>query len=160
LIKTLIGDGDGSGDSAHIHRFAKGKHNGLVTLQERFFNFDPEFHPFLNDNFGTAMNQNASFSGTPEIIHNGGTSTEWDATAIAGTWNFADSGRISITTANNNDQASFAEENALTIDMSGFTALTGNVDLDVYSDVNNSIIIQFDLAGVNVGNSVDLNDFI
>jgi len=106
------------------------------------------------------MNQNASFSGTPEIIHNGGTSTEWDATAIQGTWNFADGGRISITLASNNDEASFAEENALTIDMSGFTALTGNVDLDIYSDVNNSMIIQFDLAGVLVGNSVDLNDFI
>ena len=147
---------------AHVHPFntASGKHVGLVGLTERFLKFNPEFHPFLNDTFGTAMNQNIAFSGTPEIIHNGGTSTEWTGTAIAGTWNFADGGKVTITSANNNDEASFAEEGATTIDMSGFTTLTGKVDLDIYNVTNNSIIIQFDNAGVAVGNSVDLNDFI
>jgi len=160
LIKTQILDGKGRGTIAHVHKFAKGEHSGLLTLTNRFFEFDPEFHPFLNDNFGTAMNQNAAFSGTPEIIHNGGSSVEWDAAAIQGVWNFADSAKITITGADNNDEAVFSEEGATTIDMSGFTALTGKVDLDVYNSVNNSIIVQFDLAGVLVGNSVDLNDFI
>lgn len=106
------------------------------------------------------MNQNITFGGTPEIIHNGGTSTEWTGTAIAGTWNFADSGKVTITSANNNDEASFAEESPTTIDMSGFTALTGKVDLDIYNLANNSIILAFDVAGASVGNSVDLNDYI
>jgi len=106
------------------------------------------------------MNQNIAFSGTPEIIHNGGSSAEWTGTAIAGTWNFADSAKVTITSANNNDQASFAEETPTTIDMSGFTALTGKVDLDIYNPANNSIVIAFDNAGTPVGNSVDLNDFI
>jgi len=162
-IKARIQDGDGSSLEAHVHSFATAQrkdHAGLLVLNKPFLDFNPEFHPFLNDDFGTAMNQNVTFSGTPEIIHNGGTSTEWTGSAVAGTWNFADSGKITITSADNNDQASFAEETPTTIDMSGFTALTGKVDLDIYNPTNNSIVIQFDNAGVLVGNSVNLNDFI
>ncbi len=165
MQKTRITGTQGKGArelEQHVHPFktASGDHVGAVVLSERFLQFNPEFHPFLSDTFGTAMNQNIAFSGTPEIIHNGGSSVEWDATAIAGTWNFADVGKVTITSANNNDAASFAEEGATTIDMSGFTALTGKVDLDIYNPNNNSIVIQFDNAGTLVGNSVDLNDFI
>jgi len=165
MQKTRIVGTQGKGAKEveqHVHPFktAGGNHVGAVVLQERFLNFNPEFHPFLNENFGTAMNQNIAFSGVPEIIHNGGTSVEWTGTAIAGTWNFADGGTITITSANNNDEASFAEETPTTIDMSNFTALTGSVDLNIYNPNNNSIIIQFDNAGTLVGNSVDLNDFI
>ncbi len=165
MQKTRIIGTQGGGArelEAHVHPFntASGKHVGLVGLTERFLQFNPEFHPFLNDDFGTAMNQNIAFTGTPEIIHNGGTSTEWTGTAVAGTWNFADGGKITITSANNNDEASFAEEGATTIDMAGFTTLTGKVDLDTYDSNNNSIILQFDNAGVDVGNSVNINDFI
>jgi len=163
--KTTIVGKQGRGAKVleqHVHAFktAGGNHVGALTLTDPFVKFVPARLPFLNDDFGNALNQNISFSGTPEIIHNGGTSAEWDATAIQGTWNFADGGKISITSADNNDAASFAEEGATTIDMSGFTALTGEVDLDTYNATNNSIIIQFDLAGTPVGNSVDLNNFI
>lgn len=146
---------------AHVHGFktAGGDHAGLVALSHPFLNFSPELHPFLNDTFGAAMNQNVSFSGTPEIIHNGGTSTEWTGSAIAGAWNFADSGKVTITSASNNDEASFAEESPTTIDMSGFTALTGQIDYDTYNATSNSVVIQFDLAGANVGNSINLNDY-
>ena len=161
--KFRIGDGDGSGLEAHVHQFstaARPDHAGVLVLTRTFQDFDPTSLVFLNDTFGAAMNQNVSFSGTPEIIHNGGSSTEWTGTAVAGTWNFADSGKVTITSADNNDQASFAEETPATIDMSGFTALTGKVDLDIYNATNNSIIVQFDNAGTDVGNSVNLNDFI
>lgn len=161
-LPIRITDGDGSDLEAHVHPFSTAgrTHAGLLVLTHPFLNFNPEFHPFLNDDFGTGMNQNVAFSGTPEIIHNGGTSAEWTGTAIQGTWNFADSAKVTITSADNNDEASFAEETPTTIDMSGFTALTGKVDLDIYNSTNNSIIVQFDNAGVAVGNSVNLNDFI
>jgi len=161
MIKTHIIDGQGSGLEAHVHDMRiPGVHSALLTLNERFLKFNPEFHPFVNETFGTAMNQNIAFTGTPEIIHNGESSVEWNSAIGAGTWNFADSDKITITSANNNDEAIFSEEGATTIDMNGFTTLTGKVDLDIYNPNNNSIIIQFDLAGVDVGNSVDLNDFI
>ncbi len=139
---------------------AQGPHEGIVALTQPFQEFEFTAAPFLNPSFGNAMNQQVVFGGTPEIIHNGGTSTEWTGTAIAGTWNFADSGKITITAANDLDTASFAEETPTTIDMTGFTTLTGKVDLDTYNAVTNSITIAFDNGGTPVGNSVELDDFI
>ncbi|KKL87123.1 hypothetical protein LCGC14_1937850 [marine sediment metagenome] len=61
---------------------------GAVVYQERLLQFDPEFHPFLNEVNGTAMNVNASFSGIPAFIYEDGDSSD------------ADSGTTSATTAN------------------------------------------------------------
>lgn len=161
-LKSNIEDGDGSGLIAHVRKFStaeRNDHAGLLTLTKSFQEFNSEVHLFLNDSFGTAMNQNISFGGTPEVIHSGSL-TEWVGTAVAGVWNFTDSEKITITSANNNDLASFAEENTLTIDMSGFKALTGKVDLDIYNSINNSIDIQFNLSGTLVGNNIDLNNYI
>lgn len=117
-------------------------------------------HAFLNDSFGSAMNQNIAFSGTPEIIHNGGTSVEWTASIVQGSWDFSTGAVITLSSGGNNDEASFAEETPTTIDLSGFTALTGAINLTTYNPANNSLIVQFDNGGVAVGNSINLNDFI
>lgn len=147
---------------AHVHRFStqRSTHGGLVVLTKGLLEFNPEsFKPFLNDTFGGAMNQNVSFSGSPELILDGGTGgTEWAATALSGTWNFADSGKATITSANNNDAARF--DDAGTIDMSSHTALTGKVDLDTYNSASNGMTVQFGLAGVLLGNPIELNNFI
>lgn len=143
---------------AHIHR--RDGHNFGLVQSERFLQFNPEFHPFLNPTNGTAMNQAVTFGGTQEIIHNGGTSTEWTGSAIVGTWNFADGGRVSITSANDQDVATFAEETPTTIDISGFVVLTGDINLTTFDNVNNTIEIFFDLAGVQIGDTLNLADFI
>jgi len=73
-INSYIEDGDGSGKKAHVHQFTTSKrndHSALLVQSHPFLRYNPEFHPFLNDSFGTAMNQNIAFSGTPEIIHIG-----------------------------------------------------------------------------------------
>jgi hypothetical protein len=134
------------------------KHSGLVTLTKELDNFTPNLIPFLNDTLGNQMNQNVTFGGTPELIHDGQAVGVWTPTANAGTWNFADAGKITITSAENNDSATF--DDAGTIDMSGYVAITGKVDLDLYNPANHSILIQFGLAGVAVGNFVNLNDYI
>lgn len=160
-IRGIQGSGGAKLLDAHVHPFvtASGTHAGLVVLTNEFLEFDPEFHPFLNADFGADMAQNIAFSGTAELIFDGGDGgTEWTSTAIAGDWNFADSGKVTITTANNLDNAIWDDPE--TTDMSDRTALTGKVDLDIYNDVNNSIFLQFGLAGVNVGNVVNLDDFI
>jgi len=155
---------DGLQKTAHVHRFetASGIHNGAVSLVHEFIETDTVTQFFSNEDFGNAMNQNIAFGGTPELITDGGSGgTEWTGTANAGTWNFADSGKTTITSADNNDSATF--DDAGTIDMSGYTAITGKVDLDVYNPAgpnNNTITIQFGLAGAALGNSVDLNDYI
>jgi len=162
-VEFKVLDGGGSGLTADVTLFSTAKkedNKALLVSTDPLIKFNPEFHPFLNDDFGTAMNQNVTFSGTPEIIHNGGSSVEWTGSAVVGTWNFADSGKVTITSANNNDEALFDEETPTTVDLTGFTALTGKVDLDIYNDVNNNIIVFFALSGDDVGVSANLNDFI
>ena len=162
MIKTTIVDGRGTGVVAHVHKFPglKKDHAGQLVLQERFVQLSPEVHPFINSSFGVAMNQSISFGGTPEIIHNGGTSTEWTGTALSGNWDFADAGKVSLTNGNNNNAATFDEETGYSIDMDGFTTLTGKINLSTYDEANNSLTVIFNLDGVSVGNSIDLNDHI
>ena len=243
MQKTRIVGTQGSGArelEQHVHAFStsKGDHAGAVTLNERFLQFIPEFHPFLNDNFGTAMNQAVVFGGSAlnaTVIHAGvnsgsaasGTTDAdadgelkntgglfnatvgpgalvhnttdgtfaivqtvttddiltltpnvldgadimdnaenyvvndiWPGTAVAGTWNFADGGEITITSADNNDEATFTVDASHLWPMTDFVSFTGKIDLAVYSEVNNTILLEFGLDGVLVGNSVNLNDFI
>lgn len=85
----------------------------------------------------------------------------WVGTAVAGAWNFGDSGKFTITSANNNDEASFDNDTNQQWDIdNGFKALTGKVDLDTYDPLANSILLNFDLNGVQVGDQINLNDFI
>lgn len=89
----------------------------------------------------------------------------WVGTASGGTWNFADSGKITITLADNNDRADFENDTgpptqSWDVSKNGFTTFTGKVDLDTYNATNNSILVQFGLNGVTVGNQLNLNVFI
>lgn len=84
----------------------------------------------------------------------------WVGTAVVGTWNFADGGKITITSANQGDEASFENDVGQRWDVANFTTLTGKIDLDTYDSINNSILISFDLDGTQVGDTLDLNDFI
>ena len=227
-VKFRIEDGDGSGLEAHVHPFSTSRradHAGLLVLTRPFQDFNPEFHPFLNDVNGTNMAVDASFSGFPAFIYESGgrsnadsgttsatttdklveagqnfTSTvsvgmvvrnttdttyahvtavdsdttlsidadimesgenytigaEWPGTAIAGSWDFTTD--ISIASANNGDEAQF--NNPHTSVMSNYVAVTGKITLTTWNEVSNELLLSFSLAGVEVGNSVDLNDFI
>lgn len=84
----------------------------------------------------------------------------WVGTAVQGTWNFADSGKITLTEASNLDTALLNAASAARYDWENFTTLTGKVDLDTFTDGVHAIVMGFELNGVAVGNSVDVNDFI
>lgn len=84
----------------------------------------------------------------------------WTGAAVQGAWNFADSGKITITSANNDDEATFSAASTASYDMSNYTAFTGKVDLDTYSVSNHGIIMSFGLNGTPVGNSLNLNNII
>ncbi len=158
---SLTGEDGEGGDKriAHVHR--KGHHAGLVVLADSLFDPTPlaGAKPFLNSTFGAEMAQTAGFSGTPQIIHNGETSTEWTASVVQGTWDFSTGGVITQAGANNNDECTFAEETPTTIDLGSHVALTGVINLTTYSAVTNELTVVFDLAGTQVGDSVPLNSF-
>lgn len=156
-VHTHIIDGRGSKTKAEVHSYDD-VHGLQVYTRDRDV-VTPSSRPLLNSTYGSSLNQNVGFSGTPELIFDGGSGgTQWAQTALSGTWDFAATGKVTITSASNGDTAQF--DDAGTIDTSAYTSLTGKVDLDTYSSALNSILCQFYLAGVAVGDPVAISDFI
>ncbi len=84
----------------------------------------------------------------------------WVGTATTGTWDFSTGNVITQAAGNNNDQADI-EGNVLDRSlMSDFTALTGAINLNEYNPANHDITFQMTDAGVAIGSSINLNDFI
>jgi len=137
----------------------KGKNIGLLALTETLHDQFTTVTALLSETLGADMNVDAGFSGVPEIIHNGETSVEWDS-AGPSTWDFSTGGVITLTSGNNNDVATFSEETPTTVDVSTFVALTGQIDLNTYNPALQNFTLQFDNAGVLVGDAITLNQFI
>ena len=161
--KVQIVDHGGTGVGLCIHN--REGDSGAVVYTKEFAERISRNKPFLNPTWGNAMNQDASFGGTPVLIHNGGDTAAWTGAAGAGTWDFADTTNpfagtrcVSVTSANNLDNATFT--NVSTITGSSYTALTLELRLEAYNDTNNSIDLQLALAGVNQGISVNLDNYI
>ncbi len=140
---------------------------GAVVYQERILQFNPEVHPFLNIDFGTAMNQNVTFSGSPEGIHNGTDTILWTASAISGTWTFASTTNpqtgtrcIDGTDTVNNNEALFTLTALYAdVNMANFTALTGGVRLENFV-IGHEVQVRFRVEGVDVGNFINIYDYV
>lgn len=113
--------------------------------------------PFLSTEFGLDMNQNGAVGGTPLIIHDGGDTTAFTATATAGIWDFTTGGVITQAAANNNDLATFTTGSP--VDMSDYSAITGKITLLTYTGATHALVLGATVSSVDVG-SVNLNNYI
>ncbi len=164
-IKVRQGDGLGSGLEASVIE-PEGLIPGLVTFSKDIFDYETIFKPFLSDNFGSALNQNIAFSGSPEGVYDGTDSALWAASAISGTWDFVSTTNpnggtkcVEAISVQDNDEALF--EDGTNTDFSNFVALSGAIRLEKFSAAGEKHIeARFRLNGVNVGNAVNIDDFI
>ena len=132
--------------------------SGGVVFNAPLFDYDPTIKPFINNDFGTAMNQDVSFGGTPELIFDGGSGgTEWVGSGDV-EWDFADGGKVTVDHGANNSVALFSD--AGTILSSSYSTLTGKVDLDNYTPSTQDILFQFQFEGSPLGVPVSMNSFI
>ncbi len=154
---------------AHVHPLEKidGLHNGLVVLSYPFLETEPSTRFFINTTFGNAMNQDVTFSGTPEGIHNGTDTIYWTASALSGSWTFASTVNpqtgtrcIDATATSNNNEALFSLSGLYAdVMMDNFTALTGGVRLENFV-TGHEVQVRFRVGGVDVGNFVNIYDFV
>jgi hypothetical protein len=151
---------DGKGTAKKTHLFQRNGDVGQIVYTDRLIIGTAGAIPYLNATYGASMNQNVTFGGTPEIIHDGGDTSAWTATAVQGAWDFTTGAVITLTDGNNNDEALFEDSGGGTVDMSSYTALTGKITLTTYTPASESILLNLGLAGVLVGNTIDLNDYI
>ncbi len=82
-IKTIIGDGSGTGKKMDL--FKRNGHTGAVVFTDTIKKFTVNGLPFFNPTSGISMNIDASFSGTPVEIHDGEDNTYWTGSSVAGT---------------------------------------------------------------------------
>jgi hypothetical protein len=161
-LPITIKDGGGSGKYADVAQ--KNGHKGVVAYTEPLIEKSLFFAFATDDDGSSAMNINVTFGGTPEGVHNGGDNAYWTASALSGTWDFASATNpangaacVEKITTTNGDQALFTD--ATTTDFGSYTALTGKVRLEKVGPTY-EILLQFRLAGVLVGSSVDLYDYV
>ena len=164
-IKVRQGDGLGSGLEASVIE-PEDLIPGLVTFTKDIFDYETIFKPFLSDSFGSALNQNIAFSGSPEGVYDGTDSALWTASAISGTWDFVSTTNpnagtkcVEAISVQDNDEALF--EDGTNTDFGNFVALSGAIRLEKFSATGEKHVeARFRLNGVNVGNAVNIDDFI
>lgn len=124
-------------------------------------NFQNVIIPFVNPEFGEAMNQDGRFGGVPIVIHDGTDSVAWTATNIVGTKMTPDSTDAPITGAK-----SVKIDNASLLDVWEFDngsnqVLSGHVAFSLHANVLNNWTVDDNIQiygwdGSEVGNRVDL----
>jgi hypothetical protein len=165
-IDTIITDGCGAGIAAGVHE-KKDVPAGLVVHTEPLRDFIGQTKPMLNETTGAVdANIDASFSGTPDGIHDGTDSVLWTGSALTGTWTFdstsqAQAGTKSVdaTATVNNDEAQF--ERGSTIVADDYVAITGYIYITSWpGSGTKEVELRVRLAGVDVGNTVGLSNYI
>lgn len=126
---------------------------------------------FVNETFGSQLAAAGDVSGTPEKIHNGTDNVLWTGTALSGMWVFdsttqAKTGTKSVdaTGALKNRVAQF--ERSSSFDVVSHISVTGWIWITKWDFVSvgqppiDEVLLQFRLAGVNVGVSLNISAFI
>lgn len=138
---------------------------GLVVYNEPRYRRITTTRPFFNGAFGDDLAQDGAVGGATEDIHDGGDTVAWTPSIISGTWDFADTtspdtgtNHISITSANDNDQANF--DTGSPVSGTSYSTLRLRVNLQTYNSANNTIMIVFNNGGTQQGISIDIEDYI
>jgi len=141
---------------------------GQFVYTEQRKEFSIRTKPFLNNTYGIAMNQNGSFTGTPDKIHNGTDNAYWTGSQISGTKVTFDSTvranagtkSVELNNANIGDEWQF--DKGSDIDNTLYSHLTFYVNIDKDWSVGDSISVFMYDTGTSsiVGSKVLLEDYI
>jgi len=161
---------EGANPSGRLYKANVVKRNGdsgLVSFTAPLKNQSNLFRPALNPTLGNQMAIDASFGGTPDGIHDGLDNAWWTASTISGTWDFAsatdpDTGVGCIAQVSNGASDEALITRASTLDSDSYAGISGRVRLEQWggSAGDKHIALRFRLAGVDVGNAVNIDDFI
>jgi hypothetical protein len=164
-IDVKIEDGRGSNGSASVIE-KNDIPSGLLVYTESFRDIIGQTKALVSPVYGADFNVNAAFGGTPEVIHNGTDTVVWTGSALTGTWDFASTtqaqaGTKSVEAINtvNNDEAQF--EAGVAISNAAYVAVTGYIYITSWATIGTKDIrVRNRLAGVDVGNELDLSAYI
>jgi hypothetical protein len=140
----------------------------LVVATRDLKTYNYKLVEFTNSTYGTDMNINAAYGGTPILIYdeNVGTPVEWNVAALSGTWVLNNVAQAYNGTMSVSNLATGPGEANATVNFSkgsnqsltGYTSITGWIYLTTVPTGN----INFGgyLAGVLVGSLVDIRNYV
>jgi hypothetical protein len=165
-IKVTLSDGQGTnGEVAVVKRGELP--SGPIVYTEQYRQGVPRTTALVNPTYGADMNQNATFGGTEDGIHDGTDSVLWTGSNLVGA-NFvfdstaqarAGTKSVDATATVNADEALFSRASA--IDSDSYVALTGSIYITSWpTSGTKDISLRVRLAGADVGNTLNLADYI
>jgi hypothetical protein len=166
-IETTIGDGTGANGTASVRKKADVA-EGLIVYTEPLRDSIAQTKAATNTTYGVDMNQNATFGGSPDGIHDGTDSVQWTGSNDSGA-NFvfdstdqAQAGTKSVdgTATVNTDAALFTRGSAIA--NGSYVALTGFIYLTSWSTLGTrkDIDLTVKLAGATLGDVLPLSPYI
>lgn len=157
-----------SGDTVEQGMSRKNGFTGAISFTHPLIKGNTGGRFCVNPDFGINMNQNGSFSGSGELVHDGTDSPSWAGSQISGTKVTFDSSDRSNTGVTSvlvdnpaiNDTWQFYKGS--TIDLTSSTAITFAVNVDKdWSDDDSVTIVGYDtVADIEVGTPVNIEDYV
>ena len=144
----------------------RGDQTGLISYTAPYRDYSGAAAFVTDDNGSTEMAVDASISGTPEVVYLDEPTTNWTNSALSGTWDFASTaitpqgGTESIDATATVDGSIAQMERSSSISLSGFSLFSGYVYLTTWNASRHDISLETRLAGVTIGNSVNINDYV
>ena len=138
---------------------------GLLAYTSSAHSYRSTVKPFINADFGTALNQDASLGGTPINIHNGGDNAYYTGSDIAGTADFANTTRPQNGTQsilwNSPGVGTISQFAGGSIDGSSYVATSFGINVDRRWSAGDVVeLYAWDTSGgVQVGTSVSIGDY-
>lgn len=166
-IKSYITDSNNNKNFARVLK--KDIEYGLYVLTEPYKNYISKIVKFFeNPTYGTQLNQNVTFAGSPEEVHDGTDGAYWTGSTISGSWIFnstdqAHTGTKSIdgTGTKQDHVAQFAKGSNLSV--GNYTAITGFIYIEDIPKPNLSAINIYGWdtgTATQQGISVDILDYV
>jgi len=156
-----------TGNTAEVD-VTRGERNSLVVSTRELKTYTAKIRFFMNDTYGSDMNQDASIGGVPVNIHNGIDNVYWTGSAISGTWTFnsaaqahAGAQSIDATATQNNQTAQIAAGAGQSL--AGYVSLSGWIYITGWSFIGTKAVNIFGWdtgTTAMVGTSVNIGDYV
>lgn len=166
MIKSLIGDGRGTDKQAHLHE--REGHTGQIVYADPLTMYEVQTAPFVNPSNGIQMAISGGFTGTPELVNNGGDTAAWTGSNIVGAdVDFTSTERprtgsasVHVDGPNLNDVWQF--DRGSNIDLSNYVAITMWINVDRrWGNGDDITFFGYDTnTAMQVGDAVLLEDYI
>lgn len=143
-----------------------GNDYGIITYQAPLREYFGAALFLVDEDGSSNMAVDASISGTPEVVYLDEPTTGWTNSALTGVWDFASaaitpqSGTESIDATATVDGSQALMERSTTIDLSAFSSISGFIYLTTWNSSRHDVTVEVRLAGVIVGNPVNVNDYV